>query len=552
MFYYFTDLTQKKQLPMKNSKLKQVVTAVALGAIVLFTSNSCKKPTDGVDLIFNTDVTDATVSMQFINAKTGEAIGVDNSAQKVNVTIEGPNKSSVVDNAGGTNFKVANATMTVGVKKGMAPSASNPIKFHIVAHAAGYLSTSVSVRILEEGTQHMIVRMVEVGNEPKGVASAHDNSGTTDGSGTTTAPITVSTPLVDSDFEKTKAVVNIPAGTQLFDENMNPVTGTITTTLVYFNNQDEAALASFPGGFAVTTAEFGDIVFKTAGFIAMEMKNQSGTEVKNFGTPIQMTVEIPAATTNEKAESVTDGMIVPIWSYEPESGKWGKESEPAISMNSGTGKYEVTYDMIHLSYWNLDWHYAGSCYTGAKVTINSNVTSWMSGMLKLKYADGTIHSCRNVNLENGSSFDFMNAFPNTPMIIEASEQPVFCEGLNSTSAGSVNIADLCSGNYTLDLTGVQSNPIPVTINATCANKPGQVIKPTATIYARKSGACQYEYMGEMVNGVLKTSVLKEGQTYRFYVYLGGHHLEYDKDFLIDQTEYAYDQELPADLCGMFN
>lgn len=539
---------------MKTINFKKALSA-SIAIIILFVNHSCKKPTDDLQLIYNTDVTEATASFQFYNAATGELMGAATDFEVVEVSIEGRDKNLVIDNAGSDNFKVVKGCITVGIKKGSHVSEDNPVKFSIVAHADGYVSTSIAVDIRAAGTQHQEVRMVEIDNTPKGVAAVVDHEVQADNSGVTQATVVVSSPTMNSDFEATKASVTIPQGTQLLDANYNPVTGPITTTLVYFNNQDDAALQSFPGGFAVTTDEFGDIVFKTAGFLALEMKNQSGKEVKHFSTPIQMNVEIPAATTNTDQQPITEGMTVPIWSYNPETAKWIQESIPTIALNGSTGKYEVNFEMIHLSYWNLDWHYSGSCANGAKITVQSNYSNGHFGTFELRYPNGQLCRQNSFSIDNGYTFQFLNAFPNQPMQAVAYDANVSCGG-SKVQIGSVSIASLCSGVYTLVVNKPPSLEKPIVslqVKAKCANRPGQIIKPSTTIYAmdESSGCWNYIYLGEMVNGVISTSKLEQGKTYRFYAYIGGYFLQSPETYKIDQTSYVYDQTLPASLCSLF-
>lgn len=541
---------------MKSKFILGITKTIVLVMLLMFTSNSCKKATEGVQLIFNTDVTDATVSIQFYDAATGVSIAKNTVGQEITIDIEGKDKNMVIDNAGSDNFKVLNGCITVGIKKGVEPSASNPIKFSIVAHGKGYLSTSVSVIITEKGTQHHQINLVDISNTPDGVGAVEDNSVSVNGSGISNSTVSISTPTLNTGFEQTKATVVIPAGTQLLDENFNPVTGTINTTLVYFNNQDEAALKSFPGGFSVTTDEFGDITFKTAGFIAMEMKNQSGKEVKHFSTPIQMKVEVPSATTNIDQVQITDGMTVPIWSYDPKTAKWEKESEQSILYNSGSGKYEVSFDMIHLSYWNLDWHYSSSCSLGAKISMLNSGANGSKAIFKMKYPNGQLIKTFYESIDNGYTIQFMNAPYNQALVLEAYIGDN-CNSNSGTLIGSMTQSNWCSGAFNMNLNVPVSlvNPaVSLKMEAKCANRPGQIIKPSATIYAMdiNDGCWNYLYLGEMVNGYISTNKLEQGKSYQFHAYFGGYWLESPQSYTIDKTEYVYDQTLPANLCNMFN
>lgn len=520
--------------------------------VILLAISACKKPTEGVDLIYNTKFAEATASFQFIDAVTGEQIGFDNSSPQVTIVVEGPSKSLIKSNIGSSTLKVSKGFITLASENGVVPSASNVLKFHVVASAAGYLSNSVAVEMSGPGTQHFVVKLVNISNTPEGVSSIIDNSISTNSSGLTQAATSISTPAVVTSFENTKARVEIPAGTKLMDENMNPVTGTITTSLVYFNNQDESSLNNFPGGFVFNSPDVpgGTSVFKTGGYIAMEMVNGGGKEVKNFGSSIQMTVEIPTGTTNENGVEISDGMVMPIWSYDPETGEWAQESLPNISFNNTSGKYEVTFDMIHLSYWNLDWHYPGSCSLGAKINISSNVTSNTYGYFVLRYPNGNFFRGGSLNVKNGEFLQFFNAPGNTPFTISIYRD--YWAYYSGQTAQSLSIPNLCSGSYTYNYVGPTPTNVTVNINARCANRPNQIIRPTLTVYARPAVGGNWIYVGEMVNGHITTNALQLGTSYIVGVIIGGSFYQAPDTYTVNSLEYSFDQVLDPTICSYIN
>lgn len=507
--------------------------------------NSCKKPTEGISPIISFNYSEFTASFQFVDAVTGEPIGFSNSNEKVTVTIEGDDKSLIRDNIGSTSITPSKGFLTLAVKKDVKPTSSNPINFHVVAHANGYLSTSQPVEIRTKGTQHFVVYMVKINNTPEGVAAIVNSNLSSNSSGVVSSAFVLQTPDAETNSEKVKAKVTVPQGTTLLDKNMQPVTGTITTTMVHFNNQDEASLKSFPGGFAANTTNQGDIFFKTGGFVALEMKNGSGKEVKNFSTPISMNIQIPANTTNFDGMPIQDGMSIPIWSYDPDLGEWTKESDATIYFNSSTGKFEVDFEMSHLSYWNLDW-YENRCTTGATVNISSNVSNTYFGYSKLKYPNGQLLSSSNINIKNGTSFSFLYSPLNQSVTLE-----VYKKYNSSTPLQTLSIANICSGNYSLDVQ-LEPNPtVNLTVNATCANKPNQIIRPSGSIYA-DSGYDGLEYVGEMIDGQISTNILEFGLTYSFYLYIGGEFISAPNSYTINETSYTYDEQLSVSICNMID
>lgn len=540
--------------------LSRTIRLSALAICMLTANSSCKKPSENVDLIVDTQFTKATVAIRFVDVKTGIPVGFENDAEKVTVTIEGPDKDLIVDNSGRTKFHVGKGHLTLCVKEGYVPSSSDPIKFNVVAHAPGYLSTSAQVIISEEGNTMQDVQLVDLNNTPNGVAAIQDNSATANQYGNMTADYNLETPLPVTNHEKTTAKIHIPAGTKLTNEKGNPVTGTISATMVYFNNLDDASLMSFPGGFAATTENEGDIIFKTAGFVALELKNQNGSEVKHFSNPIQMTVEIPAVTTNEAGAAITDGMVIPIWSYEPSTGAWTKEQDATISWNSNTGKYESTFNLNHLSYWNLDW-YNNACSSGATLNFTSNANGSRSVMVEMRRSDGTLFMQNYVQVNSGTtSLQFLNAPQNIPLTLTFYNLNS-CAWPYSTSEvlGVIQISNLCSGTYTVNLnfpTSVVQNTQTTTLDFSirCSNNPNQVIRPQLSIYAYNLSTCTWnrEYIGQMVNGQISTNVLIPGNQYMFFAVFNGNWYSDYNSYTINQTNYVHEVTLGPNDCSLLN
>ena len=119
---------------MNNKKSFFFVTAVAcciLGSI-WFAINSCKKPTDGVNLVLNTNLINTTIGISFIDAKTGEPVGYSGTL-KVTMSISGQNASSVMDIIGTSDYKTDKGFSNLALDPQVKPSSSNPVTFNIVA-----------------------------------------------------------------------------------------------------------------------------------------------------------------------------------------------------------------------------------------------------------------------------------------------------------------------------------------------------------------------------------------------------------------------------------
>lgn len=451
---------------------------------------SCKKPTEGVELSVSEPIQDYRIVFQVYDAKTGDQLGADDVNYSINVEVTGQDKDWVVDFQNKTSYKCKGGFLTLALKDGANPSASNPIKFNVVFSKNGLITTAKSVTVTEKGYIFERVYMVNLTNLPEGVATVKSTNLSANGQGVTQSQLVLSTPNVQTTGEATKATVSIPQGITLMDENMQPVTGTITSQMTYFNPSDESSLNSFPGGFTAET-NVGGVTFKTAGFVALDITGSGGKKVRNFSSPITMTMEIPAGTKDDQGNLVTAGSTIPIWSFETSTGEWTYEFEAPVTLNSTTSKLECIYTMSHLSYWNMDWDY-GDC--GDKtLTINSEATSAMTRYAKI-YIDGSYHKSKDISVQNGSQLPLLYYPTNADVKLKIYKQD------NSTLLQEITLSTGCAAQ-TID---ISPDLFPL-LKINLFYRPcgaSYTIPMSGPFYFRKPGETNWKYAGNMVNGVL--------------------------------------------------
>ena len=294
---------------MKN----KILLGTAFMATLLLGVVGCKKPSDGVEPIIGLETFTNRVNVILIDASTGAQMGLDDDSYTVNIEVTGPDKNLVYDELGEDQPTSKGGFAFMTIKDASIPTPSNPIEFNLIFKRSGYLNQVVPVRLFKEGTQAMEVRMINLSDLPAGVAHISNNSISSNAQGVTAAEVIIETPTPMTTGEQTKAVVTVPAGTKLMDANMNPVSGTITSTFTYFSNTEESSVSAFPGGLQAETSE-GSGLFSTGGLITLDMFSSNGTEVTNFDNPISMTMEIPASTLNDQGSPLSAGDIFPVWS----------------------------------------------------------------------------------------------------------------------------------------------------------------------------------------------------------------------------------------------
>lgn len=329
----------------------------ALILILAMAGSSCDKfnlNTDDLDITLDMSVIKTFVNLQFKDAATGDLIGFDDYRQ-VEVTVFGPDSQWVVNTSGyRTNqFFSTAGFMTAGLDPYNAiPSAENPVELTFVARLEGFLPTSIPIRLIYEGDHDFIINMVYLEAPPSGVlVERHEDVGNSSG-GTLNEEINLIT-------SKNEVSLRLPEGTEIRDKLGNPLQGKLDVSVAYFNPTKSDALACFPGGLSVeVNSQDGDKAegaFFSAGFVAIDLTDESGKEAATFtGKNLELDMAIDEGIINyETGEPVKAGDMVPIWSYNEETGDWTFEKYTYITA-SPTG-LRATANMPHLSYWNFDW-----------------------------------------------------------------------------------------------------------------------------------------------------------------------------------------------------
>ena len=241
---------------------------------------------------------------------------------------------------------------------------------------------------------------------------------------------------------------------------------------------------------------------------------------------------------------------MPAWSLDPKSGIWKLEETATINYNSSNDKFEVTFGMTHLSYWTICWTYPPPCAIGAKVVMSSSFEADNYGYYALRDSTGAYFSEGVINLKNGSSLRFNDVPPSTPMslIIYGS----YADYLSKTAGQTTSVSNLCAGTIPVTYAGTPPPTINVTVNASCASAPDQVIRPTVTIYAKVVGTDTWTYVGEMVDGKISTNAIKQGFTYNVATVIGDDFFISPDNYTVSQTDYDIFQILPDNICALLN
>jgi len=430
--------------------------------------------------------------------------------------------------------------------------------------ADGYFNNSAVVSLSSENTEVATTVILTPRGAVEGVAIASeeielDETVTFADDGTIETadgnPIVLAKTVTKADAtekdDKGGVAVSIPSGSKMLTKNeageLVPLQGKPKLAVAYFNNEasstaaanaDDAtpeqqtratsALDFFPGGLdlavSVPANDNADAeeapqagAFTTAGFVAIELTDEAGNKVKEFGSTgegedakknsIEVKMQVDVNTANScpmnytgdlaqetvaafakdsakatdgayfrkgacvssdgtviKGRTIKAGDIVPVWSYDADVAEWSFESYGVAQVNPDDASvFDVAVQVTHLSYWNLDffnWREPnrGQCGTNNKVQFN------------IKYAGGTVDNVTAFDLlvesqsggyrkyKRGYEFPFYNksTIANPPSFA------VFMQLINN----GVNVVDGIEGETTNNV--VDNTPTRLKLDDICA------------------------------------------------------------------------------------
>jgi hypothetical protein len=319
----------------------------------------------------------------------------------------------------------------------------------IVADSDQYLATGASLLVRPTARDYAIeLKMAEekIGKVTEGVyLNELDISSMVDTTGKVTQEIVLeSNPGADISTK-----IKIPVNTILLDKDGNPILNA-TLKVTSFDPRSQKALQAYPGGLNVMADATGfkgtgtanqEVNFKTAGFVAIEIAGDNNKRVKTFSQDVEVAMQFKVGTTDGDGHVVQAGDAIPIWSYSEETGEWTYEEEgtAVLNLNDNT-LLDVVYNIRHLSYYNLDWHYGNVCSANINVIDSNNVNA-------LNSVDHFTVSIPGANLFRtvnpwGSSSNGNLVLYNVPAGYQGT---VTAYDANGLVLGNVGPTDLCGG-----------------------------------------------------------------------------------------------------------
>lgn len=471
---------------------------------------------DTFDLIVQLPSVETTFAGQIVDAESGQIID----QQNVDVVIQGPDKSAVMDPI--LFEPISRATVESGfldlaLKEEITPTAAAPVRFSVVASADGYITNSKSISVADTGKYRFSIRLVAEERPPSGVSIKSDEpSGSADASGTVTEAQTVTT---DPEAETGgQAAITVAQGTQITDASGQPLQGALSSTVAYYANQNEDALASFPGGFDEVTVRRADGseasggTFVSGSFVSVELRDGAGREADQFSQPVGVSVSIPAETINPNTgQPVQSGDVVPLWSFDEDNGVWVEEGTTEMKSAGGVtlrgpdaqGNLTAQFEAPHFSYWNVGWFTASGARCQSGLTFNVSGNESGAALNYKLVGPGYI-----TEFESDDSEITVGNFPSS--IPHATLKAKY-EG---AEVGAKRVEAPCGKSSNFPLSGMPSSEelvtVKLSVDITCDD---QQVRPSVDFRYRRAGTDGDWNTGTLENGNTTVSGLVLGADY---------------------------------------
>ncbi len=342
---------------------KNIAAAFSL-IIILF--GGCKNPAEDVQIVVDTDIFKSPTLIQFVNAKA------DREGPKVfTVEVTGTGASLVRTITGGKVFKTAEGFLNLVLDRTANPSPAAPVRFTVIANAAGFAPTYQDV-VITSATDPIIykVEMTEYANPAVGSGAIVATQPITNGVSSSAITFTTTTNAGMTQ----KSDLTVPAGTGFLDAAGQSVGGSqLEARIVYTGIAADGTAPTLPGGSFASNVigangqpTAGGVYFDAAGSLSINMFSGS-KEVKTFTKPVSIDMEVNPAMINPNTNAaIKAGETIPMWSLNDETGQWKAEGNATFTTN-GAGKLVARLEITHLSDWT-------SAYLNTSCTSSITIT----------------------------------------------------------------------------------------------------------------------------------------------------------------------------------
>lgn len=130
-----------------------------LFTLLLFSAFSCKKPTENIKLVVDTDILKYTAFIRVTDAATG-AIPAN-----ATITVSGAAANNIYEISGKKNFNLVQGAVTIGLGPALSPTAANPVSCTATFTATGYTTATRTITFTADKSQQIInIQLAKTGS----------------------------------------------------------------------------------------------------------------------------------------------------------------------------------------------------------------------------------------------------------------------------------------------------------------------------------------------------------------------------------------------------
>lgn|GEM_PF-1543964 len=368
---------------MKKTNLKSMLVLTVGLLIVSLTYWGCTIEDPMADFTVHVAIPNSNTNftVSFVDPATGWPVGLTDDTD-VSIMMTGAGSGSIINQAYElqTNFTVSSGVLTFALDDAVTPSTANPVSFTINADASGYTDGAIFVSVSDTGDYTFVVNMFNTANLPSGMESGTNTSGSASG-GVVSNPISVTTGGGASG-------ATIPAGTQLTTASGAPLSGSLTTTIIYGSNSDPESMGAFPGGNQVVV-NGSPSSFIVGAFMNMSIVDGSGNSAGSISDPLGLMMEISTGTVNPNTGNpIQPGENIPLWGMNPSTGEWESAGSGVIgtAVNSITGGAQIGFPTVaQLTQWYNAICLAYQIAATTDLAVSNSTANWMTAPIQMNY-----------------------------------------------------------------------------------------------------------------------------------------------------------------------
>lgn len=515
------------------TNIKKTTGVAALGVLMTAGLVSCDTSglTDTLDefgVVVELEPINTSSTVLLYDAVSGELID-----QNVTITYSGDNGDDVIDTYSDpiSSSEVSDGILGFGINNSVTPSETSPASIRLVVEADGYISRARTISLTSTGKNDFEVELVRENNKPQGVKTATSTEGQADATtGAVQQDFTVASDA-EGDAESGTSI-EVESGTTFKGANGNNLTGQLTSSVTYFNPNEQSAMKSIP--VDLTVDEDGELISVLGGSSVSITDGQGNVAataevsakakgVSNHG--VTYVFKIPSGMTNIITQQPFKAgdyvyLILVDQSYNVSDQihsvvDLGNNTFGAKYTSSNIPRFTAVYQRIPAEQ---------KCVSGINVTRNGN-----SGNLTLDVFRTGFNLPLSVKAGKNSTANSNWYFPRNTVDVTVSS------GVGTTTASGVNICE----NNTISLPEPPAGVIDAQINVAlvCANggKISTTDLPGASVLYKKVGSATGTKWGTGTNvnfhtntkgtalegGTLNVSNVVQGEDYDFKVNFDG-------------------------------